>query len=178
MQESNFLYLNGNNVLQPKVSEIITDFLNEGKENYIELRNNLSQYKDIFQYVYSDVFPEIYCSAECRGFNFSSTFHIIFKIYKDKKNIESLGKNPPNYKNVHNKTDVYEQKPTKIDDFNKGDENKTKEHVENQKIEQRDRWKNKLFFFFKKKEKTRGKQRNRKRTMDKAKCIDQSAQRH
>ena len=50
MQESNFLYLNGNKVLQPKVPEIITDFLNEGKENYIELRNNLSQYKDIFQF--------------------------------------------------------------------------------------------------------------------------------
>ena len=52
MQGSNFLYLNRKNVLQPKVSEIITDFLNEGKKNDIELRNNLSQYKDIFQYVY------------------------------------------------------------------------------------------------------------------------------
>ena len=146
-KDSNFLYLNGKNVLQPKVSEIITDFLNEAKENYPELRNNLSQYKDIFQYAYSDLFPEIYCSAECRGFKLSSTFHIIFKIYKDKKNIESLGKNPPNYKNVHNETDVYEQKPIKIDDFNKGEENKTKEHVENQKIEQRDRWKKQAFFF-------------------------------
>ena len=58
-KDSNFLYLNGKNVLQPKVSEIITDFLNE-KKNYIELRNNLSQYKVIFQYLYSGVFPEIY----------------------------------------------------------------------------------------------------------------------
>ena len=138
-KDSNFLYLNGKNVLQPKVSEIITDFLNEAKENYTELRNNLSQYKDIFQYVYSNVFPEIYCSTECRGFNLQSTFHIIFKIYNDKKNIESLGKNPPNYENVHNETDVYEQKPIKIDDFNKGEENETKELVEKRKIKQRGR---------------------------------------
>ena len=37
------------NVLQRKVSEIITDFLKEENQNYIELRNNLSQYKNIFQ---------------------------------------------------------------------------------------------------------------------------------
>ena len=73
------------NVLQWKVSEIITDFLKEENENYIELRNNLSQYKSIFQYVYSKVFPEIYCSTKRRGFDLKSTFHIIFKTYKVKK---------------------------------------------------------------------------------------------
>ena len=31
-KDSNFLYLNGKNVLQPKVSEIITDFVNEKKK--------------------------------------------------------------------------------------------------------------------------------------------------
>ena len=72
----------------------MTDFLKERKENYLELRNNLSQHKNIFQYVYSNVFPEIYCSTERRGFNLKSTSHIIFKTYKDKKNIESLGKVP------------------------------------------------------------------------------------
>ena len=41
-REKIFLYLNGKNVLQPKVLEIITEFLNEGDQNYIELRNNLS----------------------------------------------------------------------------------------------------------------------------------------
>ena len=48
-KEKNFLYFNGKNVLQPKVSEIITEFLKEGEENYVALRNNLSQYKNIFQ---------------------------------------------------------------------------------------------------------------------------------
>ena len=59
-KENNFLYLNNKNVLQPKVSEIINEYLNEDTENYNEMRNNLSQYKNIFQYVYSNIFPEIY----------------------------------------------------------------------------------------------------------------------
>ena len=57
--EKNFLYLNRKNVLQPKVSEIINDFLDEDSNNYNEMRNNLSQYKNIFQYVYSNIFTEI-----------------------------------------------------------------------------------------------------------------------
>lgn len=88
-KDKNFMYLNRKNVLQPKVLEIITDFLNEGKDSYIELRNNSSHYKDIFQYVYSNVFSEIYCSTERRGFNLRCTFHIMLKTYNDKKNIES-----------------------------------------------------------------------------------------
>ena len=77
------------------------------------MRNNLSQYKDIFYYMYSNAFHEIYCSTERRGFNLKSTFHIMFKTYKDKKNIESLGKIPQSYENVRNETDVYEQKTNK-----------------------------------------------------------------
>ena len=73
-KNNNFLYLNGKNVLQPKVSDIITDFYNEDKNSYIELRNNLSQHKDIFQYVYSIAFPE-------------RVHFTLFKTYKDKKNL-------------------------------------------------------------------------------------------
>ena len=47
-------------MLEPKISEIITDFLNDEDKNYKDLRNNLSHYKNIFQYVYSNVFPKIY----------------------------------------------------------------------------------------------------------------------
>ena len=117
-------------MLQPKVSEIITEFLEEGEENYVSLRNNLSQYKSTFQYVYSNVFPEIYCSTERRGFDLKSTFHIIFKTYKDKKQMEQLGKSPQNYENICNKTFVYEQKPIKIDDFNEAEEKEVKGRVE------------------------------------------------
>ena len=77
-KEGNFLYLNGKSVLQPKVSEIITDFFKEGNENYIELGNNLPQCKTIFQYVCSNVFPEIYCLTEKREFELKASFHITF----------------------------------------------------------------------------------------------------
>ena len=102
-KEKSFLYLNGKNVMQPKVLEIIDDFLNGTDENYKGLRNNLSSYKNIFQYVYSNVFHEIYCSTERRGFDLKSNFHITFKRYKDKKKLEaSLGKNPHNYEEIRN----------------------------------------------------------------------------
>ena len=54
----------------------------------------------------------------------------MFKTYKGKKNIESLGKDPQKYENVRNETDVYEQKPIRIDDFNKAEEKEIKERVE------------------------------------------------
>ena len=56
-KENNFLYLNGKNVLRPEVSEIINEYLIKDTESYNEMRNNLSQYKNIFQYVYSNIFP-------------------------------------------------------------------------------------------------------------------------
>ena len=100
--------------------EIINDFLNENEENYKDLRNNLSSYKNIFQYVYSNAFPEIYCSTEWCSFDLKRNFHIIFKTYKDKKQLEiSLGKNPVNYDTIRNETSVFEQKPIEVDDFNK-----------------------------------------------------------
>ena len=52
-KEKDFLYINSINVFQLKVCEIITDFLKEGNENYIELGNNLSQYKNIFNIFFS-----------------------------------------------------------------------------------------------------------------------------
>ena len=118
-KEKNFLYLNGKNVLQPKVLQRITDFLKDDEENYKDLHNNLSSYKNIFQYVYSNVFPEIYCSTERRSFNIKSNFHLIFETYKDKKQLEiSLGKNPENYETIRNETSIFEQKPINVDDFN------------------------------------------------------------
>ena len=47
-KEKNFLYLNGKNVLQPKVSEIINEYLDKDTNNYNQMRNNLSQYKNIY----------------------------------------------------------------------------------------------------------------------------------
>ena len=132
-KEKKNLYQNGKNVLQLKVLEIITNFLSENEENYKDLRNNLSSYKNILQYVYSNVFWEIYCSTECCGFDLKSNFHIVFKTYKGKKKLEaSLGKNPNNYMGIRNETYVYEQKPIKVDGFHEIEEEEVKEWVEKQ----------------------------------------------
>ena len=61
--EKNFLYLNGKNILYPRVAEIISEFIHEDEKNYYKLRNNLSQFKNIFQFIYSNVYPELYCST-------------------------------------------------------------------------------------------------------------------
>ena len=74
----------------------------------------------------------------------------MFKTYRDKKNIDSLGKNPHNYESVCNETSVYEQKPTKIDDCNDAEEKEVKEHVQKRKQKRREVTENKPF----KKEKT------------------------
>ena len=78
-KEKKFLYLKGKNVLQPKALEIITNFLKEDENNYKDLRKNFLSYKNVLQYVHSNVFPEIYCSTEKRVFKLKSHFHIIFK---------------------------------------------------------------------------------------------------
>ena len=78
--------------------------MDEDQSHYKELRKYLSNYESTFQYIYSNVFPEIYCSTEKRGFDLNSNFHIIFETYKDKKQLESsLGKNPEKYKNIRKK---------------------------------------------------------------------------
>ena len=93
-QEKNFLYLNGKNVLQPKVLQIIGEFIETDEKNYRLLQNCLSSYKNIFQYVYSNVYPVIYCSTEKRGFNLKSIFHIMFKTYEGKIQLHAMEKNP------------------------------------------------------------------------------------
>ena len=133
-QEKNFLYLNAKNVLQPKVLEIISEFIDADEGNYRLLQNNLSSYKNIFQYVYSNVLPEIYCSTEKQCFDLKSNFHIMFKTYKDKKELEtSMGKNPAKLESVRKETNIYEQKPINIDDFNESEEAEVKQRVENRK---------------------------------------------
>ena len=137
-QEKDFVYLNGKNVLQPKVLQIISEFIEADDNNYRLLLNNLSSFKTIFQYVYSNVFPEIYCSTEKRGFDLKSNFHIMFKTYKDKKQLESsIGENPANYETIRKETNIYKQKPVNIDDFNDAEEVEVKQWVEKRKEKRR-----------------------------------------
>ena len=83
-EEKNFVYLNGRDVGKPGALEIVGNFIDQGKENLRLLQEHLVRFKDIYQYVYSHVFPEIYTASEKRGFDLKSNFHIIFKSYRDK----------------------------------------------------------------------------------------------
>ena len=100
-EEKNFIYLNGRHVGQPGVLEIVVGFLHQGKQNLRMLQEHLARYKDIFQYVYSHLFPEVYTSSEKRGLDLKSNFHILFKTYRDKQIMrqQSLAKNQANYEN-------------------------------------------------------------------------------
>ena len=116
----NFVYLNGRDVEQPGALEIVGNFIDQGKQNLRMLQEALARYKDIFQYVYSHVFPEIYTTSEKKGFDLKSNFHIIFKAYRDKMAIKQqhLAKTPLNYENSATKEIFeFEQKPIK--NFNK-----------------------------------------------------------
>ena len=59
-EENNFIYLNGRDVAHPGVLKIVGKFINQKKENLRMLQEYLARYKDIYQYVYSHVFPEKY----------------------------------------------------------------------------------------------------------------------
>ena len=141
-QEKILLYLNGKNVLQTRLLQIISEFIDAIENNYRLLQNNRSSYKTIFQYVYPNVFPEIYCSTEKIGFHLTSNFHIMFKTYKDKKQLEkSMGKNPANYETIRKETNIYEQKPVNIDGFNEYEEAEVKERVQKQEKKAHCSWK-------------------------------------
>ena len=99
-EEENVLYSNGKNVLQPKVLQIISDFIDMDEKNVKLLQNNLARCKSIFQYVYSNVYPEVYCATEKRRLDLKSNFHIMFKTYKDKMQIRSMVKNPIKFESV------------------------------------------------------------------------------
>ena len=83
-KEKDFIYLNGRDVGQPGALEIVGGFINLGKENLRMLQEHLARYKNIYQYVYSHVFPEVYTTSEKRDFDLKSNFHILFKAYRDK----------------------------------------------------------------------------------------------
>ena len=75
-QDENFKYLNGRDANQSGVLEIVGNFIDQKKDNLRLLQANLANYKDIYQYVYAHVFPEIYSTTEKWGNNLKSNFQI------------------------------------------------------------------------------------------------------
>ena len=58
----------------------------------------MRKYKNIFQYGYSSVYPDVYCNSERCGFDIKSEFQIKFKEWKDKI-CKQFGTDPNAYKN-------------------------------------------------------------------------------
>ena len=121
--------------------EIVGGFIDQGKQNLRMLQEYLARYKDISQYVYSHVFPEVYTTSKKRGFDLKSNFHILFKSYRDKQMIRqhSLAKNQSNYNNEQPKeTNENEQKPIKnFDEFSDSEEQEVKQHAEKRLADRR-----------------------------------------
>ena len=83
-QEDNIRYLNGRDVSQLGVLEIVEKFVDQDKNNLRLLQQCFANCKDIFQYVYSCTYPKIYTTSEKRGIHMKSNFYILFKTFKDK----------------------------------------------------------------------------------------------
>ena len=49
-----------------------------------------------------------------------------------------MGKNPSNYESIRKETNIYEQKPINIDDFNEAEEAEVKQWVEKRKQKRRE----------------------------------------
>ena len=138
-QEKNFIYLNGRDVGQPAVLEIVGNFIDQSKENLRMLQEHLARYKGVYQYVYSHVFPKVYTTIEKRGFNMKNTFHVLFKAYRDKRLMREqlTAKNPANYE-IQKETCNFDQKPIKnFDQFSNKKEQEVKERAEKRLAEQR-----------------------------------------
>ena len=132
-QEENFKYLNGRDVCQPSVLEIVGTFIDQNKDNLGMLQKNLANYKDIFQYV----FPEIYLTTEKRGIDLKSNFHILLKSYRNKLMLrqQQLAKQPVNFETERQEVCEFEQKPIKnFNEFSNGEEEEFKQQPEKRKL--------------------------------------------
>ena len=98
-EQNNFIYLNSKDVSQLGVLEIVCSFIDMSIQNLRMLQENLSRFKGIFQYGYSNVFPVVYTATEKRGFDLKSNFHILFKTYNNKMMMrqQMTAKNLSNY---------------------------------------------------------------------------------
>ena len=67
-------------------------------------------------------------------FRFEKQFsHHLQNVQRQTKLESSLGKNPENYETIRNETNICEQKPVNISDFNKVEDKEVKERVEKRK---------------------------------------------
>ena len=131
-QEDNFHYLNSRDVTQSGVLKIVGKFVDQDKNNLRLLQQCqiYKVYKDIFQYVYSCTYPEIYTMSENRSIDMKSNFYILFKTFKDKMLIkqQQLAKRAENFEAERKEESEFKQKPLlKFNEFNDEEEKEIKE---------------------------------------------------
>ena len=124
-KEENFLYIIG----KCFVPENCRNF----QKSYRLLRNSFCKFKEIFQNVYSIVYPEIYCATECRGFDLKSTFQLVFKSYKDKRCWNILVKSQVILRKKEMKHLGLNKHLLKISNFNDVEEREVNKKIENRK---------------------------------------------
>ena len=78
-QPENFWYLNGKNVIYPRVAEIVINYIEADENNFNKLKRKLIKNQKIFQYVYISVYPEVYSLVEKIGVDMRNNFHLKFK---------------------------------------------------------------------------------------------------
>ena len=84
-QPENFLYLDGKNVIYLQVAEIVMNYIEAADKNFDKLKRKLIENKKIFQFVYSSVYPEVYCFVQKRDAGMRNNFHLKFKELKNRK---------------------------------------------------------------------------------------------
>ena len=108
------------------------------------LQSNLGSYKDIYQYVYAHIFPEIYSTTEKQGIDLKSNCHILFKLYRDKAILRqhqaiTSTKNSANFENKREESSRFEQKPIKkFNEFSDGEEEVLRQQAKKRKQIRRD----------------------------------------
>ena len=81
----NFMYLNVKNVIYPRLADIVWNYIEEDEQNFNKIKKWLVDNIKIFQFVYSNVYPEVYRLVEKRGIELRNNFHLKFKDWKDRK---------------------------------------------------------------------------------------------
>lgn len=79
------MYLDVKNVIYSHVAKIVWNYMEEDKQKFNKIKQTLVNNMKRFQFVYSRVYPEVYCFVEKRGIELRNNFHLKFKDWKGRK---------------------------------------------------------------------------------------------
>ena len=121
--------------------EIVGGFIDQGKQNLRMLQEHLVRFNDIYHYVYSHVFPEVYTTSEKIGFDLKSNFHTLLKACRDKILIKtSIDREKSSNLQNQKETCEFDLKLIKnFDQFSDSEEREVKERAEKRLAEQREK---------------------------------------